>query len=153
MYRLYLRIKNQTDCYSCRIHAEIYCTLCVWVGMWWNYVACNSSVLVLLCVLNQCLFSVRILCYVSIERLWLAFSALTLLVRYQAEHPASKHWVIRCWHGYLSGSRCKWFAYGPTDATATPSSLASLKSRMVCLSGAILHRLFWKEAIKQVSSK
>jgi len=24
--------------------------------------------------------------------------------------------------------RCKWFAYGPTDATASPSSLASLKS-------------------------
>jgi len=25
----------------------------------------------------------------------------------------------------------KWFAYGPADATATPLSLASLKSRMV----------------------
>jgi len=36
-----------------------------------------------------------------------------------------------CWHGYLSGARCKWFAYGPADATATPSSLAWLKSRMV----------------------
>jgi len=22
-------------------------------------------------------------------------------------------------HGYLSGARCKWFAYGPADATAT----------------------------------
>jgi len=30
-----------------------------------------------------------------------------------------------------SGARCKWFAYGPADATATPSSLASLKSRFV----------------------
>jgi len=28
-------------------------------------------------------------------------------------------------------ARCKWFAYGPADATATPSSLASLKSRSV----------------------
>jgi len=35
------------------------------------------------------------------------------------------------WHGYLSGARCKWFAYGPADATPTPLSLASLKSRMV----------------------
>jgi len=40
-----------------------------------------------------------------------------------------KNGVVRCWHGYLSGARCKWFAYGPADATATPSSLASLISR------------------------
>ena len=39
------------------------------------------------------------------------------------------NWVTWCWHGYLSGMRCKWFAYGP--ANVTPSSLASLKSRMV----------------------
>ena len=37
---------------------------------------------------------------------------------------------MRCWC-YLSGARCKWFAYGPADVTATPSSLASLKSRFV----------------------
>jgi len=43
----------------------------------------------------------------------------------------AKMWVMRCWHGYLSATRCKWFAYGPADATATPSSLASLKSRLV----------------------
>ena len=30
-----------------------------------------------------------------------------------------KNWVMRCWRGCLSGVRCKWFAYGPTDATAT----------------------------------
>ena len=49
------------------------------------------------------------------------------------------------WHGYLSGARCKWFAHGPADATATPSSLASLKSRMIYLSGAGLPRLSWKK--------
>ena len=42
-----------------------------------------------------------------------------------------RSWVVRCWHGYLSGARCKWFAYGPADATAAPSSLAPVKSRMV----------------------
>jgi len=31
----------------------------------------------------------------------------------------------------LSGARCKWFAYGPTDAIATSSFLAPVKSRMV----------------------
>jgi len=35
------------------------------------------------------------------------------------------------WWGFLSTGRFKWFACDPTDATATPSSLASLKSRLV----------------------
>jgi len=26
-----------------------------------------------------------------------------------------KDWVMRCWRGYLSRVRCKWFAYGPAD--------------------------------------
>ena len=62
-----------------------------------------------------------------------AFSALTLLVGRQEEHLACKrlsHGVMG-WLSYLCGARCKWFAYGPADATATPSSFASLKSRMV----------------------
>ena len=37
----------------------------------------------------------------------LAFSALTLLVGHQEEHPVCKKLVMRCWHGYLSGARCK----------------------------------------------
>jgi len=42
-----------------------------------------------------------------------------------------KNCMVKCSHGYLSGARCKWFAYTPlVDATATPSSLSSLKSRM-----------------------
>jgi len=41
------------------------------------------------------------------------------------------NWVIRCWCGYLSGAKCKWFAYDPANATATPSSIALLKFRMV----------------------
>ena len=32
--------------------------------------------------------------------------------------------------GYLSAMGCKSYACGPADATVTPSSLASLKSRM-----------------------
>jgi len=61
-----------------------------------------------------------------------AFSALMLLLGHQEGHPACKSW-----HGYMSGTRCKWSAYGPADATATPLSLASLKSRMVYLSGVV----------------
>jgi len=61
-----------------------------------------------------------------------------------------KIWVLRYWRGYLSGARCEWFAYGPADATATPSSLAPVKSRMVYFSGAGLPRLSWKKAVKQM---
>jgi len=32
----------------------------------------------------------------------------------------AKYWVLRSWHDYLSGTRCKWFAYCPADTTATP---------------------------------
>jgi len=48
-----------------------------------------------------------------------AFSALTLLVWQQEEHPACiKKLVVGRWHGYLSEAMCR-FAYGTADATAT----------------------------------
>ena len=57
-------------------------------------------------------------CYVN------AFSALMLLVGWQEENPTHKKTrVTTCWHGYLSGARCKRLAYGPADATATPPFL------------------------------
>jgi len=75
-----------------------------------------------------------------------AFSALMLLVGHQEGHLACKNHVST--GGHLSGARCNLFAYGPADATATPSSLAPVKSRMVYLAGASLSRLSWKKAIK-----
>jgi len=54
------------------------------------------------------------------------------------------------WHDYLSWVWCKLFAYGPADATATSSSLASVKSRMVYLSGAGLPGCPGKKAIKRI---
>ena len=62
--------------------------------------------------------------------------------------PGKNH-MMRCWRGYLSRVRCKWFAYGLANATATPSSLASLKSRYVFtfwLTQVVLE----KEAVKRV---
>jgi len=52
-------------------------------------------------------------------------------VGWAAGRASSPHW-----RGHLSGARCKWFAYGPADATAALLSLAPVKSRMVYLSGA-----------------
>ena len=59
--------------------------------------------------------------------------------------------MVRFWLGYLSGARCRWFAYSPPDATATPSSLAPVKSR-IYFCGAGLPRLSWpgKKAIKRM---
>ena len=82
-----------------------------------------------------------------------AFSALTLLVGWQEGHPACKKYrVMRCWHGCLSGARCKRFTYnyGLADATATPPSLASATSRMVYPPGTGLPRLSWKKVVKRL---
>jgi len=61
-------------------------------------------------------------CYLKVDVH--AFSALTLLGGRQDGQSAGKKWVVRYWRGYLSEVRCKWFAYGPADAPATPASLA-----------------------------
>jgi len=55
----------------------------------------------------------------EITNMLIAFSALTLLLGRQEEHPACKKpGVVGCWHGCLPAARCK-LAYGPADATAT----------------------------------
>ena len=68
----------------------------------------------------------------------------------QEEHPACS-WVMRCWHGRLSVARCKWLAYGPADATATPSSLASVKPRMFILLLPAYTGFPWRKAVELVS--
>jgi len=39
-------------------------------------------------------------------------------IGWQEGHPACKNWVVGCWHGRLSGARCR-LAYGPANATVT----------------------------------
>ena len=76
-----------------------------------------------------------------------AFSALTLLVGHQEEHLAWKNWVMRCWCGYLSGARCRLFAYVPADATTSQNPhhlLPCLNPDWFYLSGTGLPRLSWK---------
>jgi len=76
-------------------------------------------------------------------------SVLWHCVRCQEEHPASK---IKWWSAGIVIC-LEWGAnvYGPADASATLSSLASLKFRLVNLSVADLPRSSGKEAIKWVS--
>jgi len=40
-----------------------------------------------------------------------------------------KNWVVGCWYGYLSGTRCR-LAYGPADVSATHCLLLSCFSKI-----------------------
>ena len=83
--------------------------------------------------------------YVLFKILVFAFCALTLLGGWQEGHLACKilSGEVLAWLSVWSEVQmtCIW----PADATATPSSLAPVKSRMVYLSGADLPRLSWKK--------
>ena len=72
---------------------------------------CTLSLLRTLWTLNHC-----------------TFSAWTLLVGRQEEHPVCKKCLIGCWCGYLSGARCRLFAYGPADAAAAARAPSSFQS-------------------------
>ena len=69
--------------------------------------------------------------YVRLSVQRLAFSAFDTVG--WASGWASGLWKIESWDAgmVVSGARCKWVAYGSIDATATTSSLSSLKSRLV----------------------
>jgi len=79
-----------------------------------NCVVQGSFFVVLLCCCYFCYFLHSCVCI---------FSALTLLVRCQEEHPACKNLSDEVLAWLSSGAKCKWLAYGSADATATPSSL------------------------------
>ena len=53
-----------------------------------------------------------------------------------------KNWVMWCWCGYLSGARCRLFAYGPADATASQNPIVSC---LILIPGCL-----GKEAVKPV---
>ena len=63
---------------------------------------------------------------------------------------------MRCWFGYLSGVRCRLFAYCPADATAVPKPhhlLHHLNPDWFYLSGTGLSRLSWKRPLNGCSSR
>ena len=70
--------------------------------------------------------------------------SLTLLVGRQEGHPACRKLSGGCWHGYLSGARCR-LAYGPAGSTATRCLLISVKSRLVFA--------FWYRLVRVVLDK
>ena len=77
---------------------------------------------------HDCLVTCRICLYNFLSVLWHCWLDIGNSIR-----PVKNAWWSAAghWCGYLSEARCKWLAYSSADGTATPSSLASLKSRMV----------------------
>ena len=64
---------------------------------------------------------------VSLVTLYVRFNAMMVLVGQQEGHSTCKKLGGGCWHGYLSGARCR-LAYGPADATAlTVSSFSKIQ--------------------------
>ena len=91
----------------------------LWVSALNCHVVCCTPVLSFKCTFMWLFFGSSVFILVeNIRYILYAFSALTLLVGRQEGHPACKNRVVRCWHGYLSGARCR-LAYGPADASAT----------------------------------
>jgi len=64
-----------------------------------------------------------------------------VLVGWHKGYPACKNFNGEVLAWLSVWSEVQMIAYGPADATATPSSLAPVKSRMVYLFGAGLPRL------------
>ena len=60
-----------------------------------------------------------------------------------------KNGVVGCWHGYLSGARCR-LAYGPADATATHCLLLQWYPDWFYLSGTSSQDSPGKRAVKWV---
>jgi len=58
-----------------------------------------------------------------------------LRVKKSAQTVKIEWWGVGDWCGYLSGARCRWFAYGPIQLmplqSQTTSYLAAFKSRLV----------------------
>ena len=57
---------------------------------------------------------------------------------------------MRCCCGYLSGARCRLFAYGPADAIASQNPVISCLS---CLKRLVLHEPFWYRLTQVVLEK
>ena len=108
--------------------------------------------LILTCVFLCCQEDMWLI-YTMVPSVLYAFSALTLLVGRQKEHPTCKNWMMRCWYGYLSAERCRLFAYGPADATAVPKPhhlLPRFNPDCFYLSGTCLPCCPGKEAVKRL---
>jgi len=69
-------------------------------------------------LLVHCNPLIPFLCFVTLDLLFLRHGV-------RKSIRSVKNWVLRCWCGYRSAARCRLFAYGPADATASQDSIIS----------------------------
>ena len=75
-----------------------------------NDLQSNNAITISITTTINCRFLMHLLQYAHkciTAVLCLQCFHLTLLVGGQEGHPACNNRVVRCWHGYLSGSRCR----------------------------------------------
>ena len=88
-----------------------------------NCVKALKAVCVAWLVINPCGIreDVQPMIWLPLKVCWLGVrKGIRPLVGSQEGHPACKSRAVRFLCGYLSGARCRLFACGPADATATP---------------------------------
>ena len=120
--------------------------------VWLNLAASlQSKVIKIWSVINCCIFITTwydmlcdTICYDSCDTiyhvpsvLWHCWFGIRKSIR-----PV-KNWVMKCWCGYLTGVRCRLFAYGPANATAF-HLLPHSNPDWFYLSDTSLPRLSWK---------
>ena len=100
------------------IWSAILTNICLPSVLWYSYFGFREYAVPVVCFYHVSAYFWQHPGYCDMQYWACAFSALTLLVGRQEGHPACKNWVVGCWHGYLSGARCR-LAYCPADAIAT----------------------------------
>jgi len=91
-------------CMKCEGKSNLEFTLC------WLYLVSN---------INDDVFGENAILYLSWIILHLFFFIFcTCHLPYMFFVKTIKSWVVGCWHGYMSGARCR-YAYCPADATVT----------------------------------
>ena len=104
-------VESWLSCMNCRWLSRQHCHhVLVWPAWKALPIRRQTFVLMLLCF---CVYSSPVFVPSVLWHCWLGGRKGIRLVRNR---------VVGCWHGYLSGARCR-FAYGPADATATHSLL------------------------------
>jgi len=78
------------------------------------------------CSVSVSIFRFSIYVFVLMHRSFLQAGCPSCRPTNSVKALKAPHWAVGCWHGYLSGARCR-LAYGPADATAAHCLLTHQK--------------------------
>jgi len=122
----------------------------------WKFDGCDSGCQHVVKTCSLTLFTVAFDCLVISWSVWVISPSVLwhcwLGIKTSIRH--AEIWVMTCWCGYLSWARCKWFAYGPADATASTIISCFIEIQIIDLTFLLLANPGFpgKETIKLGSS-